>query len=152
MQKKKKSIQCHEFIQDKSDKDKDKDDEKTHSHSRSRSVSRGSLKTGKEIVKCCFSNDGKLIAFATEDSRIGVVVFEQYLIEKDRFMKCTMVQIPTKARASKNSISYLRFSPCNNILSVAHFAEKQIYNFTIEKLKMNKLKILLILQYLMLVN
>jgi len=141
--KKLKSIQCHEFIQDKSNnKDENKDEEKTHSHSRSRSVSRGSLKTGKEIVKCCFSNDGKLIAFATEDSKIGVVVFEQFLIDKERFMKCTMVQIPTKARASKNSISYLRFSPCNKILSVAHFAEKQIYNYTIEKLKMNKIKLI----------
>ena len=138
--KKLKSIQTHEFINDKGDKKEDPK-KQTRAHTRSRSVSRGSLKTGKEIVKCVFSPNGNLIAFATEDSRVGVVVFEQFLIVKERFMKCCMVQIPTKARASKNSISYLRFSPCNNVLSVGHFAEQKIYNFTIQRLKMNKIKL-----------
>lgn len=62
--KKLKSIQTHEFIQDKGNKDEKKEDiKKQRAHTRSRSVSRGSLKTGKEIVKCAFSSDGNLIAF-----------------------------------------------------------------------------------------
>mmetsp|Transcript_49849 Transcript_49849/g.61212 ORF Transcript_49849/g.61212 Transcript_49849/m.61212 type:complete len:293 (-) Transcript_49849:425-1303(-) len=86
-------------------------------------------KTGKEVVTCAWSNNGKCIIVGTEDSNLGVFSFND---DTNEFKFSRMIKIPKKNKnAEEENVSYIRFSSNSKYVAVAHM-DSNVYIYTVK--------------------